>query len=133
MIRLRESRYDRGPERSRTVHCCTGIKYCEADTGTRIRFHLWKTVETAYRWHANNVRPIPICSNPLVSQRSEIHRKRPTGANGVAWCFSAANIRTDMTRAAVMNISMKTPCARFVPCCKKVLMEHTCVHSVVIN
>lgn len=36
-----------------------------------------------------------------------------TGANGVAGCFSAASISTDSTSAAVMNASMKTPCARF--------------------
>lgn len=37
MIRLRKSRYDRRPERSRSVHCCTGIKYCETDTGHYLR------------------------------------------------------------------------------------------------
>ena len=38
-----------------------------------------------------------------------------------------------MMRATVMNISIKTPCARFVPCCKKVLMGQTCVRSINFN
>jgi hypothetical protein len=31
------------------------------------------------------------------------------GANGVAGCFSTANIKTVKMRMAVINISMKTP------------------------
>jgi len=44
-----------------------------------------------------------------------------TGAKGVASCFSAANIKTERTSAAVVNISIKTPCAALVPCCRKLL------------
>lgn len=52
---------------------------------------------------------------------SENGRKRFTGANGVVECFSAANMSTAMTNAAVMNISMNTPWAEFIPCCRNVL------------
>ena len=44
-----------------------------------------------------------------------------TGANGVVECFSAANINTAMTNVAVINISMNTPWAEFIPCCRNVL------------
>src|SRR5258708_4882166 len=112
MIRLRKSRYDRRPERSRSVHCCTGIRYCETDTGHYLRLDstFGNGLQVAHKQCQTNSN-----LNPLVSQQLELHRRRLTGANGVTSCFSAANIRTDMTRAAVMNISIKTPCARFVP------------------
>lgn len=44
-----------------------------------------------------------------------------TGAKGVAWCFSAASMSTESTNAVVINISMKTPWARLIPGCRKVL------------
>jgi hypothetical protein len=59
--------------------------------------------ERAHRWHAKSVIPTP------------------TGAKGVVECFSAASIRTERTRAAVMNISMNTPLALLVPSDNSVL------------
>jgi len=44
-----------------------------------------------------------------------------TGAKGVELCFSAASIRTARQSAAVMNISMNTPCARLTPGARNVL------------
>jgi hypothetical protein len=40
-------------------------------------------------------------------------RPTPTGANGVALCFSAPSMSTARQSAAVMNISMNTACAEF--------------------
>jgi len=50
-----------------------------------------------------------------------------TGAKGVAWCFSAASMSTENTRAEVMNISMKTPCAELIPWCRVVLESDSSV------
>lgn len=39
-------------------------------------------------------------------------------------CFSAANMSTAIINTAVMNISMNTPWAEFIPCCRNVLERH---------
>lgn len=73
-----------------------------------------------HRCPTKSVSPIPTYIRQSLLNQNQKY-KPITGANGVAECFSAANMSTAMTNVAVMNISMNTAWARFTPSCRNVL------------
>jgi hypothetical protein len=68
---------------------------------------------------------MPIYKGREVEKKNalKVTTQRHTGASAVALCFSAAIMSNARTRAAVMNISMNTPCATLMPCAKLVLNQ----------
>jgi hypothetical protein len=81
-----------------TIQCrLSGKPVTTAGPNARAVFIEAPVKKSAKRWHAKSVRPTP------------------TGANGVASCFSAPSMSTAKQRAAVINISMNTACALFTP------------------
>jgi hypothetical protein len=89
---------DNGGTWRRTIQCrLSGKPVTTAGPKARAVFIEAPVKKSAKRWHAKSVRPTP------------------TGAKGVASCFSAPSMSTARQRAAVMNISMKTAWALLTP------------------